>query len=153
MQLYRLNPHWEMDKTFLPSYSPSQITYAEVVGFSSFRFHRKRTAATASASTFRFHISASRYWNVTRFKSKTNDMVISGDFYLLGMWKTRKYVCCVAMRNPSGKCAKLHTVAASSNGDHPTRSLDYCLFMPHSLYTEVGKRYFINSVATAPAIC
>ena len=36
-----------MDKTF----SPSQITYAEAVGFSRFRFHRKRTA-----SSFRFHI-------------------------------------------------------------------------------------------------
>ena len=35
-----LNPHWEMDKTFWPSYSPSQITYveAEAVGFSRFRF-------------------------------------------------------------------------------------------------------------------
>ena len=40
-----------MDKTFSPSYSPSQITYveAETVGFS--RFRRKRTA-----SSFRFHI-------------------------------------------------------------------------------------------------
>ena len=55
VQLHRLNPHWEMDKTFSPSCSPSQITYveAEAVGFSHFRFrfHRKRTASTASAST------------------------------------------------------------------------------------------------------
>ena len=29
---------------------------------------------------------------------------------------------------PSGMCAKLHTVAASDNRDHPTRSLCYCLF-------------------------
>jgi len=28
-------------------------------------------------------------------------------------------------------CAKLRTVAASSNRDHPTRSLYYCLFAPH----------------------
>jgi len=61
--------------------------------------------------------------------------------------------------SPSGKCAKLHTVAASNNSDHPTRSLSsspsartvncspgsqallqvtpsgslyYCLFMPHT---------------------
>ena len=34
-----LDPHWEMDKTFSLSYSPSQITYAEAVGFSRFRFH------------------------------------------------------------------------------------------------------------------
>ena len=52
------NPHWEMGKTFSPSYSSSQITYveAEAVCFSRFRFrfHRKRTASTASASSFRF---------------------------------------------------------------------------------------------------
>ena len=47
-----------MDKTFSPSYDPSQITYveAEAVGFSRFHFRRKRIASTASASSFRFHI-------------------------------------------------------------------------------------------------
>ena len=56
VQLHRLNPHWEMDKTFSPSYSPSQITYVEAVGFSPFcfRFHRKRTGFITSASSFRF---------------------------------------------------------------------------------------------------
>ena len=34
-------------------------------------------------------------------------------------------------KNPSGKCAKLHNVAASNNRAHPTRSLNYCLFAPH----------------------
>ena len=33
---------------------------------------------------------------------------------------------------PSGMCAKLRTVAASNNRDHPTRSLCYCLFAPHT---------------------
>jgi len=33
---------------------------------------------------------------------------------------------------PSGLCAKLRTVAASNNRDHPTRSLHYCLFVPHT---------------------
>ena len=33
---------------------------------------------------------------------------------------------------PSGLCAKLRTVAASNNRDHPTRSLYYCLFAPHT---------------------
>jgi len=44
-----LNPRWEMNKKFLPSYYSSQITYveAEVVEFSRFRFHRKRTASTS----------------------------------------------------------------------------------------------------------
>ena len=31
----------------------------------------------------------------------------------------------------NGKCAKLHTVTASNNRDHQTRSLYYCLFAPH----------------------
>jgi len=31
----------------------------------------------------------------------------------------------------SSKHAKLHTAAASSNRDQPTRSLYYCLFVPH----------------------
>jgi len=33
---------------------------------------------------------------------------------------------------PSGICAKLRTVAASNDRDHPTRSLYYCLFAPHT---------------------
>ena len=33
---------------------------------------------------------------------------------------------------PSGMCAKLRTMAASNNRDHPTRSLYYCLFAPHT---------------------
>ena len=32
---------------------------------------------------------------------------------------------------PSGMSAKLRTVAATNNRDHPTRSLYYCLFAPH----------------------
>jgi len=33
---------------------------------------------------------------------------------------------------PSSMCAKLRTVAASNNRVHPTRSLYYCLFAPHT---------------------
>jgi len=51
-----------MDKTFSPSYSPSQITYVEAEavarGFSRFRFHRKRTA-----SSFRFHIPGNNQYD------------------------------------------------------------------------------------------
>jgi len=36
----------------------------------------------------------------------------------------------LSSESASGKCAKLHTVAASNNRDHPTRSLCYCLFAP-----------------------
>jgi len=32
----------------------------------------------------------------------------------------------------SGMCAKLRTVAATNNRDHPTRSLNYCFFAPRS---------------------
>ena len=34
----------------------------------------------------------------------------------------------------SGKCPKLHTLAASNNRDHPTRSLYCCLFASHIQY-------------------
>jgi len=34
-------------------------------------------------------------------------------------------------KRSSSKCAELHTVAASNNRDHSTRSLYYCLFAPH----------------------
>jgi len=33
--------------------------------------------------------------------------------------------------SPSGRCAKFHTVAASNNRVHPTRSFYYCLLAPH----------------------
>jgi len=33
--------------------------------------------------------------------------------------------------SPNGKCAKLHTVAASNNRHHAPQSLYYCLFVPH----------------------
>ena len=33
---------------------------------------------------------------------------------------------------PSSICVKLRTMAASNNRDHPTRSLFYCLFAPHT---------------------
>jgi len=45
------NPHQEMEKTFSPSYSSSQITYVEAVEFSRFRFYRKRTASTSLVKT------------------------------------------------------------------------------------------------------
>jgi len=35
--------------------------------------------------------------------------------------------------SPSGKCAKLRTVAASNNRDHAPQSLYYCLFAPHNV--------------------
>jgi len=35
-------------------------------------------------------------------------------------------------RCPSGKPAKLHTVAANNNRDHPMRSFYCCLFAPHT---------------------
>ena len=72
------------------------------------------------------------YWNVARFKSKY--MFISGHFHVLGMRKTRKYISCVVIRKLERqitRCTKLHTVAATNNRDHPTRSLYYCFFTSH----------------------
>jgi len=34
-------------------------------------------------------------------------------------------------KSVSGRCTKLHTVVTSNNRDHLTRSLYYCLFVPH----------------------
>ena len=34
-------------------------------------------------------------------------------------------------KSSNGMCSKLHTVAASNNRDHRTRSLSYCLFTSH----------------------
>ena len=42
---------------------------------------------------------------------------------------------------PSGMCAKLHTVAASNNRDHSTRSLYYCLFAPHTFIFVLGAHF------------
>jgi len=58
-------------------------------------------------------------------------MFISGHFHVLGMRKTRKYISCVLIKKLGRLCTKLHTVAASDNRDHPTRSLCYCLFTSH----------------------
>ena len=57
-----------MDKTFSPSYSPSQITYAEAVGISRFRFHRKRTAsaATSLVGGCRFFCESHHKWKSFR---------------------------------------------------------------------------------------
>ena len=38
----------------------------------------------------------------------------------------------VAIGNPEGHVRKVHIVAASNNRNHPTRSLHYCLFVPHT---------------------
>ena len=41
-----------------------------------------------------------------------------------------KSVIVLRPESPSGKCAKLHAVAASNNRDHMPWSLYYCLFAP-----------------------
>jgi len=41
-----------------------------------------------------------------------------------------KWLKLLRSESPSGKCAKLHTVAANNNRDHAPRSLSYCLFAP-----------------------
>jgi len=45
-------------------------------------------------------------------------------------WVRPSAVLLLRSESPSGKCAKLHTLAAGNNRDHPTRSLYNCLFAP-----------------------
>jgi len=54
-----------------------------------------------------------------------------------------KQTCQVVLRSQSqsGMCAKLRTVAASNDRDHPTRSLFYCLFVPR-IYRCCSSRTF-----------
>jgi len=47
----------------------------------------------------------------------------------LRAWADYAYFVVLRSEGPSGKCAKLHTEAASNNRDHAPQSL-YCLFMP-----------------------
>ena len=47
------------------------------------------------------------------------------------VWVHDSSVVLLRSEIPSGICAKLRTVAASNNRDHPTRSFYYCLFAPH----------------------
>jgi len=55
--------------------------------------------------------------------------------------------------SPSGKCAKLHTVVASNNGDHLTRSLYYCLLAPHmSIWVLFFTHIPFVVVATSPVV-
>ena len=55
----RSSPKDSRTNFFSPSILPSYVE-AEAVDFSHFRFHRKSIASTASASSFRFHIPASK---------------------------------------------------------------------------------------------
>ena len=60
-------------------------------------------------------------------------------------------------------CAKLRTVPASNNRDHPTRSLYYCLFAPHTYIfvlrarpvrgESYNQRNTTGEVATTPPEC
>jgi len=79
-----------------------------------------------------WHLNPSIYWNVARFKSKSKYMFISDHFHVLGMRMTRSMFLALRPTSLRGKYANLHTVAASKNRDHPTRSLYYyCLFTSH----------------------
>jgi len=54
---------------------------------------------------------------------------------------------CVVLRSeiPSDMCAKFRTVAASNNRDHPTRSLYYCLFAPHTYIFVLRTHPFVEN--------
>jgi len=55
---------------------------------------------------------------------------VLGDFHVFTYTFVQNLLLVLQSENPSGKRAKLHTVAASNNGVHPTRLLYYCLVAP-----------------------
>ena len=75
-----------MDKTFSPSYFPSQITYVETeaVGFSLFRFHRKRTASS-------FHIPGGNMFDLFNSLVFWYSDNLSAKRNVSGIWKSHKY--------------------------------------------------------------
>ena len=72
-----------MDKTFSPSYSSSQVTYveAEAVELSRFRFHRKRTASTASASLI-MALQCKIVVTEKRWNAKNSSNMIAYSFFM-----------------------------------------------------------------------
>jgi len=53
--------------------------------------------------------------------------------FIYWAWEMRGSLFLVLrLESQSGKCTKFHTVAETKNRDHPTRSLYYCLFVPHA---------------------
>ena len=76
-------------KTFLPSYSSSQIIYveAEAVDFLRFRFHRKRTASIVSASTFLFATLGYKVLIEKKRKIVSSNFVLPSPKFLL-------QICC-----------------------------------------------------------
>jgi len=87
-----LNPHWEMDKSFSPSYSSSQITYVESEGFS--RFRRKRTVSASLTQS-------PPYWKLygdgsvsSHFSKSRDPSYVRSDMFLKRLrkeWRTKPF--------------------------------------------------------------
>jgi len=80
-------------------------------------FESKRTAWNKELVTLLELFGASRTPAVIRFDAQGS---VSPLRLRIVLWS----------ESLSGKCAKLHTVAASNNRDHAPQSLYYCLFAP-----------------------
>ena len=71
----------------------------------------------------------SKFTKQDRMRSQKYQSPHTSDIYIL-----------LRSESQNGMCTKLHTVAASNKGDHPTRSLYYCLFVPQ-IYMGVVLRH------------
>ena len=67
--------------------------------------------------------------NNISFSQRTTPIAYS--FCEVCIWQDLHILGTAPSKTLSGKCTKFHTVAASNNRDHVTRSLCYCLFLPH----------------------
>jgi len=90
------------------------------------------------------HPNPSKYWNVAGFNPKPGTYSSLGIFiHWACQWQESIFLA-LPLKSLSGKCTKLHTVAASNNRDHPTRSLYYCLFAPHWVLLFVHISFVVN---------
>jgi len=113
-----------------PHYSATGDTKREAAQFLPQRSVKSRTSLISGQLIHYLH-------------SAPNSSVSTQSAFSLWLWKrllsahpcrTNKKRIAVPLllsEIPSGMCAKLRTVAASNNRDHPRRSLYYCLFAPH----------------------
>jgi len=59
---------------------------------------------------------------------------------MISFSQTKQLFTLSRLESLSSKCAKLHTMTASNNRDHLTRSLCYCLFVAH-IYIYISGSY------------
>ena len=69
---------------------------------------------------------------------------------IISLWWLLQWLVTVAIGNPSGKCAKLHTVAASNNRDHASQSLLWLLVRATHIYVVVLRAHPVRGESYPP---